>query len=580
MKKSSVKDQGKPDETDPRDDDRDIRDKMKKIDVKSSSSANSSSSMAKGSALLPGGVARVKQQEAGRINQTGSSSGSATGNPRNKTALAPGHSLMDWIRLGNSGADLTGVGGVPRVVTLSELASHNKKNDAWIAIRGIVFNVTRYMDFHPGGIDELMRGVGKDATKLFESVHAWVNYQSILQKCVVGRLSRGSASGTSPSPTENTVSNTADCSSATLNQITSCTTHSASQENASDSGLSSIKMEWKQTVPSVTFFYKIARHCPGLGYELLKRTNSNFIIKLLFDDERLVHKLDLVADVEWPPTCTRNFETMEVEFTFIKRQKMPWMKYGTQLVTKDITTDLIYRDYEVVANEPLSSRIHMLIVRAKDFLQIVHPGRHVKLKLNNFGNLSRSYTPVPPCLHPDDMPPNYTTSCLCFIVKNYPNGTMSPSITALEQGETLALSGAVGDFSLELYDCFSVIHILAAGTGLTAMLGIIQRSLGKQKVKAVNLLCFNEDEESMFYHQQLEKVSGQKLKVTHILAKPKDTWTGRRGLITPELLEELIGENIFEGCVFTCGPPLFMQTAKTYLSYLQWSDELIYEFSG
>lgn len=60
------------------------------------------------------------------------------GNPRNKTALAPGHSLMDWIRLGNSGVDLTGVGGVPRVVTLSELANHNKQTDAWIAIRGLL----------------------------------------------------------------------------------------------------------------------------------------------------------------------------------------------------------------------------------------------------------------------------------------------------------------------------------------------------------------------------------------------------------------------------------------------------------
>ena len=26
------------------------------------------------------------------------------------------------------------------------------------------------MDFHPGGIEELMKGVGKDATKLFENV--------------------------------------------------------------------------------------------------------------------------------------------------------------------------------------------------------------------------------------------------------------------------------------------------------------------------------------------------------------------------------------------------------------------------
>lgn len=58
------------------------------------------------------------------------------GNPRNKVALKPGHSLMDWIRLGNSGKDLTGVGGAFLNVSKAELEQHNKRNDAWLSIRG------------------------------------------------------------------------------------------------------------------------------------------------------------------------------------------------------------------------------------------------------------------------------------------------------------------------------------------------------------------------------------------------------------------------------------------------------------
>jgi len=92
------------------------------------------------------------------------------GTTRNKVALAPGHSLMDWIRLGSSGSDLTGVGGKMLSISKSELAKHNKRTDAWLAIRGTVYNVTQYMDFHPGGVDELVRGIGTDATKLFSEV--------------------------------------------------------------------------------------------------------------------------------------------------------------------------------------------------------------------------------------------------------------------------------------------------------------------------------------------------------------------------------------------------------------------------
>ena len=65
-----------------------------------------------------------------------SSSGSATGNPRNKVALQPGRSLMDWIRLGKSGVDLTGVGGRVTEVTAEELAKHCSVDDAWKALKG------------------------------------------------------------------------------------------------------------------------------------------------------------------------------------------------------------------------------------------------------------------------------------------------------------------------------------------------------------------------------------------------------------------------------------------------------------
>ena len=35
---------------------------------------------------------------------------------------------------------------------------------------GKVYNVTAYMEYHPGGIPELMRGAGKDATVFFDEV--------------------------------------------------------------------------------------------------------------------------------------------------------------------------------------------------------------------------------------------------------------------------------------------------------------------------------------------------------------------------------------------------------------------------
>jgi len=105
---------------------------------------------------------------------------------RNKIALSPGHSHMDWMRLISSGKDLSGTGGKIQKITMSEVKKHNIENDAWMILRGKVYNVGPYLDFHPGGKNELMRAVGKDGTKLFEFKHSWVNAEALLSSCLVG----------------------------------------------------------------------------------------------------------------------------------------------------------------------------------------------------------------------------------------------------------------------------------------------------------------------------------------------------------------------------------------------------------
>lgn len=58
---------------------------------------------------------------------------------------------MDWVRLGSSNYDLAGTKGIIRPISYEELTKHDKIDDSWLAIRGKVYNVTKYMDFHPGG---------------------------------------------------------------------------------------------------------------------------------------------------------------------------------------------------------------------------------------------------------------------------------------------------------------------------------------------------------------------------------------------------------------------------------------------
>ncbi|KAI5476337.1 delta-5 desaturase [Pseudohyphozyma bogoriensis] len=72
-------------------------------------------------------------------------------------------------------------------ITLEQLRAANTKGKAWVAIRGKVYNLTKFAARHPGGADIILMGAGKDVTALFEISHT-VKEEKTLSKFLVGRL--------------------------------------------------------------------------------------------------------------------------------------------------------------------------------------------------------------------------------------------------------------------------------------------------------------------------------------------------------------------------------------------------------
>ncbi len=55
--------------------------------------------------------------------------------------------------------------------SIEEVAFHNNENDAWIIINDDVYDITDFLDEHPGGKMILMSVLGEDATEFFEELH-------------------------------------------------------------------------------------------------------------------------------------------------------------------------------------------------------------------------------------------------------------------------------------------------------------------------------------------------------------------------------------------------------------------------
>ncbi|NXS55883.1 CYB5B protein, partial [Brachypteracias leptosomus] len=71
---------------------------------------------------------------------------------------------------------------------LEEVGKRNSSREAWLVIHGRVYDVTRFLEEHPGGEEVLLEQAGRDATESFEDVGHSMDAREMLKQYYMGEL--------------------------------------------------------------------------------------------------------------------------------------------------------------------------------------------------------------------------------------------------------------------------------------------------------------------------------------------------------------------------------------------------------
>ncbi|CAN9514186.1 unnamed protein product [Ophioblennius macclurei] len=493
---------------------------------------------------------------------------------RNKVALKPGHSLMDWIRFAKSGKDLTGLRGRLIEVTQEELQKHNTREDCWTCIRGMVYNVSPYMDYHPGGEEELMKAAGIDGTELFDKVHRWVNYESMLKECLVGRMATKPATALKavlPPP------------------LPTSLTPPASFAPPPDKD-SRPRYDWFQTDVSVHLVVYAKRKIPSSGCTVVDLEARDLRLEVLLGKMSYMIHLRLSDEVEGNIAVHTAHSVGKIQVSIRKQSKEKWSSLGQPLDSHNTffrqkDRAVFYRDCVMLSRTEVNYNTHLLRLKLpRGSVMNVPVGKHVYLKaLVEDTEVVRPYTPVDHSLSAASQPLPQDSD-LYLMIKVYPDGALTPHLSSLHVGDHLSVSGPEGTFSLRPLRDVTDLYLLAAGTGLTPMTRLISLFLqDSQTVRKTKLLFFNRQEDDILWRCQLDQLAAdhESFQVEHVLSEPSESWSGRKGRVDESMLRDfLVRPDGARSFVCVCGPDAFTQLTVGLLQQLGFGEEEVHAFQG
>ncbi|NXW66560.1 NB5R4 reductase, partial [Eurystomus gularis] len=509
--------------------------------------------------------------------------------------LKPGRSLMDWIRLTKSGKDLTGLKGRLIEVTEDELAKHNKKEDCWICIRGFVYNVTPYMEYHPGGEDELMKAAGTDGTDLFDQVHRWVNYESMLKECLVGRMAVKPVAA--PKVMYSRICRRIQPQPKILVKYTihlvECFVFSLQWHNVKAFDEGSSCYDWFQTDSLITIVIYTKQKDMNAELVIVDCQGKRLRGEIIVDDCSYLVEVDLDHAVQDGVTVNIAEKVGKVEIILRKKDYIHWKMLGQPLEShntfiKRMDRGLFYRKCKLVSKTEVTHDTKLLCLMLPKSTHLRVPtGQHVYLKQIIAGTeVVKPYTPVLPFLPLDFKEPSHHDGAHIYLmIKIYSCGLFTQALDHLQIGDYISVSNPEGNFKKSQVQTSEDVFLLAAGTGFTPMVKLLNFILTEVScLRTVKLIFFNKTEDDILWRNQLEQLAlkDKRFEVQFILSQPTKDWVGKQGKISSSLLSEFVKRSRKDSKVLICicGPTPFTEQGVQYLKDLGYSQEEIHAFTA
>lgn len=182
----------------------------------------------------------------------------------------------------------------------------------------------------------------------------------------------------------------------------------------------------------------------------------------------------------------------KIELIFTKTEPQLWTSFGL-LDRRKVTdlADITEFEYDVRVCQSITPDSYAVRLKPRRrVLQYVPVGYHLRIGRSDGGHsdatdVERSYTPVPPACMPGDEP--LAAGEVPLLVKRYAGGVMSGLLTCTPDiaaaGRSLRLSQPRGAFSLYKTRLHTRVAMLAAGSGLTPMLSVLEYMLERTSNK-------------------------------------------------------------------------------------------------